>query len=95
VAQSPRFQGKRLLQIAGLNIDISPQPGEAFPATHFVPWAAYVQDKAGRQRILEQSELLAVLADQSPDNPDQMDLEAAIRAMSEADRLGDSLHAAG
>jgi hypothetical protein len=95
VAQSADFRGKRLIHVAGLNIDISPQPGDAFPATHFLPWAAYVQDKEGGQRILEQSELLAVLAAQSAENPDQMDLEAAIRLMSEADGLGDNLHPAG
>ncbi len=82
-AQAPGFRGKRLLHISGLNIDISPQPGEAFPMTHFVPWAAYVQDRDGRQTILEQPDLLRVLEQQSPENPDEMDLESAIRAMSE------------
>ena len=82
-AQAPGFRGKRLLHISGLNIDISPQPGEAFPMTHFVPWAAYVQDKDGRQTILEQPELLRILEQQSPENPDEMDLESAIRTMSE------------
>ena len=86
-AQAPSFQGKRLLHIAGLNIDISPQPGEIFPTTHFVPWAAYVQDREGNQRILEQSELVALLRGQGTENPDQVDLEAAISAMAETDKV--------
>ena len=81
-AQAPSYRGKRLLHISGLNIDISPQLGETFPKTNFVPWAAYVQSRDGDQRILEQSELLAALLEQSPENPDQVDLEAAIAAMS-------------
>ena len=85
-AQTSSYRDKRLLHIAGLNIDISPQPGETFPTTHFVPWAAYVQDRDG-QRILEQPELVAALRAQSAENPDEIDLEAAIRAMSEADLI--------
>jgi hypothetical protein len=83
-AQAPGFRGKRLLHVSGLNIDLSPQVGEVFPTTHFVPWAAYIQDRAGRQQILEQAELLKVLCDQSDENPDAIDLEAAIRGISVA-----------
>lgn len=86
-AQSASFQDKRLLYVAGLNIDISPQLGETFPATHFVPWAAYVQDRDGQQRILEQPELLGALLEQSEDNPDAVDLEAAIGVMAEGDMV--------
>lgn len=86
-AQCPSYRGKRLLFIAGLNIDISPQLGETFPTTNFVPWAAYYQERSGEHRILEQAELLEALSAQAPDNPDEIDLEAAIREMAEADRL--------
>ncbi|MFO8004147.1 hypothetical protein [Thioalkalivibrio sp.] len=86
-AQAPCFRGKRLLHIAGLNIDISPQPGEVFPTTHFVPWAAYARDKEGSQRILEQAELVALLREQDTENPDQVDLEAAISAMAGTGRV--------
>ncbi len=91
-AQAPSFQGKRLLYVSGLNIDISPQSGENFPTTHFVPWAAYLQDRDGRARILEQPELLMALLAQSDDNPDAVDLEAAITVMAESDmvRVGPS-----
>ncbi len=86
-AQAPSFQGKRLLYVSGLNIDISPQVGETFPTTHFVPWAAYLQDRDGRQRILEQPELLMALLAQSEDNPDAVDLETAINVMAESDMV--------
>jgi hypothetical protein len=82
-AQSLCFQGKHLLHIAGLNIDISPLPGEVFPATHFVPWAAYIRDRDGNQRILEQDELLQVLLEQEAVNDAAVDLESAITAMAE------------
>ena len=38
------YNGKKVLFIAGLDVDISPQPGQLFPLTKFVPWAAYMQD---------------------------------------------------
>ncbi|MBS0002749.1 MAG: hypothetical protein KFF45_06705 [Thioalkalivibrio sp.] len=96
-AQAPSFRGKRLLYVSGLNIDISPQPGENFPATHFVPWAAYLQDREGRARILEQPELLMALLAQSEDNPDAVDLETAITVMAEGDmvRVGRTASAQG
>ncbi len=75
------YQGKNLVHIAGLNIDISPDESLTFPLTKFVPWAAFVQTRDGTQYTLEQAELMAVLMEQSEDNPDQTDLEAAIHAM--------------
>ena len=85
-ALSPAYRGKRLLLISGLNIDISPQLGETFPTTFFVPWAGFWQDREGKQRIIEQPELIDILQAQSEDNPDEIDLDAAIRAMAETDR---------
>jgi len=94
-AQAPSFQGKRLLYVSGLNIDISPQVGETFPTTNFVPWAAYLQDRDGRQRILEQPELLMALLAQSEENPDAVDLEAAISVMAEGDMVRFGVVASG
>jgi hypothetical protein len=78
------YQGKNLVHIAGLNIDISPDETLTFPLTKFVPWAAYIQKSDGTQYTLEQAELMAALMEQSEDNPDQTDLEAAIHTMEEA-----------
>ncbi len=75
------YQGKRLLFVSGLNIDVSPSAGRVFPLTKFVPWAAYVQERGGTGRTLEQQDLMEHLREQSTENPDQIDLEAAIHTM--------------
>jgi hypothetical protein len=77
------YQGKRLLFVAGLNIDVSPTEGRLFPLTKFVPWAAYVQEQSGNGYTLEQPELMGRLRAQSTENPDQINLEAAIHAMEQ------------
>ena len=82
ILREKNYRNKRILFIAGLNIDISPDAGQMFPLTKFVPWAAYIQDPDGRHRIMEQDELFTVLDEQSADNPDQTDLEQAILTMS-------------
>lgn len=81
------YQGKKVLFIAGLNIDISPQAGQLFPLTKFVPWAAYIQDHDGSYSTLEQHELVQALEQQSTSNPDQIDMEAAIKSMTEAEEI--------
>jgi len=73
--------------VAGLNIDIAPEPGQLFPLTKFVPWAAYVQEQDGTHYTLEQAELMEKLQAQSAQNPDQIDLEDAIRRMGAADEI--------
>ncbi|MCP4667035.1 MAG: response regulator [Deltaproteobacteria bacterium] len=77
------YQGKNLAFIAGINIDISPLEGQLFPLTKFVPWAAYIQTREGRQVILEQDELVDALHSQSTENDFQIDIENEIRVMTE------------
>jgi hypothetical protein len=84
VAHAPSFREKCLFYISGLNIDVSPQMGEIFPTTKFVPWAAFLRDRKGNQQILEQAELVDQLRHQSRQNPDEIELDAAIRNMAEA-----------
>lgn len=84
MVQSPHYRGRNFLFLSGLNIDISPRPGQPFPLTKFVPWAAYVQPRDDAPYILEQDALWEVLSTQSTENPEQMDLEAAIAAMGAA-----------
>ena len=81
VVQEPEYQGKRLLFISGLNVDISPQAGQIFPLTKFIPWAAYHQDETGHHETWEQQELYDKLMQQSTENPDQVVLEDAIKEM--------------
>jgi len=82
VVQEPEYQGKRLLFISGLNVDISPNEGQLFPLTKFIPWAAYYQTEEGKQETWEQEELYEKLKAQPLDNPDQVDLEDAIKVMA-------------
>jgi len=84
VAHAPSFREKCLFYISGLNIDVSPQMGEIFPTNKFVPWAAFLRDRKGNQQILEQAELVDQLRHQSRQNPDEIELDAAIRNMAEA-----------
>lgn len=81
------YQGRNLLFIAGLNIDISPNVDQVFPLTKFIPWAAYVQGNDGSQSILEQKELFEILMEEKKTNPNQIDLEASISAMQGADEV--------
>ncbi len=83
VANEPDYQGKTLLYISGVNIDISPAPGQLFPSTLFVPWAAYVQPRTGKPYILEQAELAERLLAENNNNPDQIDLDDVVRQMGE------------
>jgi hypothetical protein len=81
IVQEPAYRNKKILFISGLNVDISPQEGQVFPLTKFIPWAAYVQDEYGNHQTWEQAELYEKLQAQSSKNPDQVDLEAAIEIM--------------
>ncbi len=82
LAQAGAMQGKNLLFLAGVNIDISPSHGETFPLTKFVPWAAYVQRADGTRELLEQAEVYARLNAHSSENPAQVSLDQPIEAMA-------------
>jgi hypothetical protein len=47
IVKAHAYKGNKVLFIAGMNIDISPQSDQLFPLTKFVPWAAYIQDGDG------------------------------------------------
>ncbi|MFN3544188.1 MAG: hypothetical protein ACK4UX_04985 [Thiobacillus sp.] len=82
LVQSAAMNGRNLVFLAGLNIDISPEHGEHFPLTKFVPWAAYVQYADGRREILEQEEVIERLGSVGNQNAAQIDLERAIETMA-------------
>ena len=88
----PAYEGKNLLFVSGINIDISRRQGQIFPLTKFVPWAAYFQTRRGERRILEQDELLDALNAQSVENPDQIDFDGAI---GEMEKMPEVMIAAG
>ncbi|MCU7819265.1 MAG: hypothetical protein KZQ57_10480 [gamma proteobacterium symbiont of Lucinoma myriamae] len=87
IIQEPTYKNKKILFISGLNVDISPQEGQVFPLTKFIPWAAYVQDEQGNHHTWEQAELFEKLMEQSTENPDQLDLETAIEIMESAQEI--------
>ena len=87
IVKEPEYKGKRLLFISCLNIDISPREGQIFPLTKCIPWAAYIQDADGKARTVEQDEIVEMLMQQSDENPDQIDLEAAIQQMIDAEEI--------
>ena len=87
IAKEKGYQGKRVVYIAGLNIDISPEEGQIFPLTKFVPWAAFVQSKDGKSFMLEQEELFSVLESQSTENLDQVSMDGAIEFMENVEEV--------
>lgn len=84
IVKEHSYQGRKLVFISGLNIDISPKEDNLFPITKFVPWAAYIQEQNGSYQTMEQDELVNVLLAQDTENPDQIDLEQVIEMMSSA-----------
>lgn len=87
IVREPAYRDKKVLFISGLNVDISPNPGQLFPLTKFIPWAAYVQNADNSHRTWEQPELYQRLVEQPTDNPDQVDLEAAIGTMENVQEI--------
>lgn len=83
IIREPAYKGKKVILISGLNIDISPQPGQLFPLTKFIPWAASIHKEDGSHTILEQDELWQALLGQDEENKDEIDLEEAIQVMKE------------
>ena len=87
IVKEHAYHEKKLLFIAGLNIDISPPEGQLFPLTKFVPWAAYSQDLNDTYKTFEQDELVEILEQQSTDNSNQIDLETAIQVMADTKEI--------
>ncbi len=87
ISQEPAYQGRNLLYITGLNIDISPEKEQLFPLTKFVPWAAYVQLKTGESYVVEQDDLFDLLNELSEDNENQISMDDAIHSMEDAEEV--------
>ena len=87
ILKEPEYRNKNLLFVSGLNVDISPEPGQLFPLTKFVPWAAFHQTRDGSHQTWEQDELYERIIRQPKENPDQVDLEGAIHTMKEVQEI--------
>ena len=81
IVKEKSYQGKKVVFISGIHIDVSPLEDQLFPLTKFVPWAAYIQNEDGSGRTLEQKELHQALMQQSKENPHKIDLTEAIHKM--------------
>ncbi|MDX2448113.1 MAG: response regulator [Desulfobacterales bacterium] len=82
ITKEHKYQGRNLVFISGINIDISPKDGQVIPLTKFVPWAAFIQTEKGLQVVMEQDELLEALHAESAINPFQINLDEAIYKMA-------------
>lgn len=84
------YDGKNLLYIAGINLDISAYK-EFAATTYFIPWAAHVQlkDETPLEYIhpVEQEELFKKIMAQSSENPTQIDLKENIQRMLQSPRF--------
>lgn len=78
IVREVEYQGRNLIYIAGLHIDYSPEDGQLFSETQFVPWAAYIQNADGAHRVLEQDELYERLHSYSNWNPHITDMNEAL-----------------
>ncbi len=87
ILREPEYEGKKLLFISGLHVDISPRSGQLFPLTKFIPWAACHLHEDGGHETWEQQELHERIKSQPLDNPDQVNLEQAIQLMKEAQEI--------
>ena len=87
LVQAEGYRGKKVVFISGLHIDISPRKDQLFPLTKFVPWAGFVQERDGNSYVLEQKDLMDRLLDQPEDNPDKIDLTAAIHMMEHVEEV--------
>jgi hypothetical protein len=87
LVKEPGYFGKNLAFIAGINIDISPQKGQLFPLTKFIPWAAYIQTRNGEQVTLEQKNIVEALKAQSTENQDRIELSKAIQIMEDTPEI--------
>ncbi len=90
IRRGSEYDGKNLLYVAGLNIDISEYEG--YPATtYFVPWAAHIQLKDGTpeeySKPLEQDAIYTFLMEQDSINSEQADLKEEIGRMLAAPRF--------
>jgi hypothetical protein len=87
IQRDTAYQGKNVLFVSGLNVDVSPRDGLLFPLTKFVPWAACGRLSDGSRFVLEQNELFATLSGMSMENPDQLSFDHEIETMARAESI--------
>ncbi len=78
IVKEPAYEGRNLIYIAGLNIDYSPEEGQLFSKTQFVPWACYIQHEDGTHEVIEQDALYERLLSCDSYNPHTADMSEAL-----------------
>ncbi len=90
IRRGHEYDGKNLLYIAGINLDVSSYKN--FPATtYFIPWAAHIKLKGDTPveytHPVEQEALFTKIMSESSENPYQIDLKNNIRRMLDSPRF--------
>jgi hypothetical protein len=90
IRRGKEYDGKNLIYVAGLNIDISEYDGFP-PTTYFVPWAAHIQLRDNPdgdfRHPVEQETLYKILMSESIKNPDETNLKEEITRMLKSPRF--------
>ncbi|MCO6413887.1 MAG: hypothetical protein J5I92_14195 [Thiogranum sp.] len=84
LARDEKYRGRNIVYIGAFHQDAVTVSDRAITPTLVVPWAAYVRHSDGRQRVLEQPELVEHLKRSSPVNPEEIDLDAALHGITTA-----------
>ncbi len=87
IVREKKYQGRNLVYIAGAHQSAVEKGAQAFVPTLFVPWAAYIQPRNGKDVILKQLDLVRHLNRYSVANSDEIDLEVTLREMERHSHL--------
>ena len=72
-------KGKRLVYLAGINVETPYRSGKYLSETEFLPWQVFIQDDEGKCEVLNQVTLMHKLREASPVNPDTINLDEALQ----------------
>ncbi|MDH3980093.1 MAG: hypothetical protein OEU91_06225 [Gammaproteobacteria bacterium] len=76
---SSAAKGKRLVYLAGINVEAPYRGGKFLSETEFLPWQVYIQDDEGKCEVLNQVTLMRRLREASPVNPDTINLDKVLQ----------------
>lgn len=76
---SSAAKGKRLVYLAGINVEAPYRGGKHLSETEFLPWQVYIQDDEGKCEVLNQVAFMRRLREVSPVNPDTINLDKVLQ----------------
>jgi hypothetical protein len=83
---SSAAKGKRLVYLAGINVEAPYRGGKYLSETEFLPWQVYIQDDEGKSEVLNQVTLMCGLREASPVNPDTINLDKMLQQAESDDQ---------